>query len=957
LNDRLGPRGTQAIDTDDRLALRVDRTEVVAYEGDTIGSAMAAAGLTITGRSFKYHRPRGLMCMTGHCPNCLVTVDGIPNVRACITPVRHGMEVRRQNAWGTVDHDLLGIVDRFSFMLPPGFYYKIGHRPRWAWPLVEPIIRRIAGLGKLPRTTEHRRRNRINLHPDVLVVGGGPAGLAAAAEAARAGAGTVLVEGSEGPGGHLRPVERAQAPGEDVHGMHGADAVRVLANDARDAGAELLLATPAFGVFEGPLIAAAGRDALYRIRARHVIFTNGAIEQPSVFVNNDLPGVMLSGAVNRLLSLYRVLPGRQAIVATTSDRGYVTATALRAAGAAVLVADLRDDPAGAAVDDARRAGARVATGVTILAAHGRRAVRSVVVGRPDGRDARRIACDLVVIAGVLAPSTNLLAQAGAELAFDERTQAFLPEVLPPWMHAAGEVAGAPSLEAILAQGRLAGLEAAAAVGALLAPTGRFDELRSRAALAGDPVVLPPDAIQGSGKQFACMCMDVTSKELKTAVAEGFDSMELLKRYTTITMGPCQGKACQLPSQRLCGRSTGRSYEETPPTTARPPWTPVPLGVLASDARTPRRETQLHDRHVEAGASFLWTGDWRRPHHYASAEEEARAVHEAVGVIDVSTLGKFLVKGPQAVGFLERLYPNRFEDLPVGKIRYGVMLNDDGVIIDDGAVCRLASEEFFITATTGNAGSVDRWISWWLADWELDVRVVNVSAAYAALNLAGPHARKVMQRLTEMDVSAEALPYLACARGDVAGAPAIVLRIGFVGELGYEIHVPGSYAEHLWDAALAAGDRYGIQPFGLEAQRVLRLEKQHILVGQDTDAESDPYEAGLGWMVKLDKPDFLGRRALLEASAHDPRERLVGLVFEGDGVPPEGSAIVEDGRWVGRVTSCRRSPAHGGVIGMGWVPTDLAAEGRPVGVQADGRRFTASVTIGPIYDPEGARLRS
>lgn len=452
-------------------------------------------------------------------------------------------------------------------------------------------------------------------------------------------------------------------------------------------------------------------------------------------------------------------------------------------------------------------------------------------------------------------------------------------------------------------------------------------------------------------------MDVTAKELNGSVEEGFDSMELLKRYTTITMGPCQGKACMLSSQRLCGTATGQAFPETPPTTPRPPWTPVSLGVLASDRLVPRKETSIHDRHGDLGAEFMWAGDWRRPHHYASPVDECEAVHQRVGLIDVSTLGKFRVKGPDAVALLERLYPNRFSDLRVGRVRYGVMLNDEGVILDDGTACRLDDDEFFVTVTTGNTATIERWMSWWLADWGLDVQVLNVTGAYAAVNLAGPMSRRVMERLTDLDVSAEGMPYLASARAEVAGVPALVLRIGFVGELGYEIHFPSAYGEYVWDRIMEAGADLGIVPFGLEAQRILRLEKLHILVGQDTDAESDPYETGLSWMVKLEKPDFLGRRSLEWAEGAGPAERLVGFVADPSIIPPEGSAVVHDGVWVGRVTSSRRSVATVDVIGMAWVPSGWAVEGKPFEIQSGSVVIHANVTLKPFYDPEGARLRS
>jgi sarcosine oxidase subunit alpha len=927
----------EAIVRDRPVLIRLDGRTIHAFEGDTVASAVASAGVTITSRSFKYHRPRGLLCMTGSCPNCLMQIDGIPNVRACTEPVRDGMVVERQNAWPSVDRDIHGWLNTFSFMLPPGFYYKVFQRPRWAWPLIEPFIRSKAGLGVVPREQDHRPREVVDLHVDVLVIGGGVAGLSAAAEASAAGVTTIVVEQRSDP---------SPMPGSP----HELSARAELLTEAEAAGATVMRGTAAFGVFDGPLVVAAGPDRLTRIRARHLVFATGGIEQPAVFPNNDLPGVMLSSAAELLVGRFRVLPGRRSVVLTSSDRGHLTARLLRHAGSEVTVVDLRAD---AAADDLT-----VIPGSTVLAAAGRRRVRSVSVGTPGATSGRRLACDLVVVAGFSVPSTNLLSMTGATVAFDDETNAFLPVELPPATQAVGAVAGAPSIEAAVAQGRLAGLEAAASLGGPVeGGAARIEQLRAEAIRGADPVVLPPELGTGRGKQFACVCMDVTNKELKIAVREGFDSMELLKRYTTITMGPCQGKACMLSSQRLCGRATGRSFAETPPTTARPPWTPVELGTLAGWRRTPRKETSMHDLHADAGATFMWAGDWRRPHHYTTPEKEAEAVRTRVGLIDVSTLGKLRVKGPDAVELLERLYPNRFRDLAVGRVRYGVMLNDEGVILDDGAVCRLSDDEFFVTVTTGNTSAIERWITWWLADWRLDVRVLNVTGAYGAVNLAGPRAREVMAEVTDVDVSAEALPYLSATGMTVAGVASLVLRIGFVGELGYEVHFPSAYGEHLWRELMEAGWGFGILPFGLEAQRILRLEKQHILIGQDTDAESDPFEVGLGWMVKAEKPDFLGKRSLEDLVRSGSAERLVGFTMEDEWVPPEGASVVHEGVWVGRVTSARRSATAGSVIGLAWVPAGWANEGTVFEVQFGGTHAAARVALRPFYDPEGERLRS
>jgi sarcosine oxidase, subunit alpha len=874
------PQGGTLIDRSATLAIALDGRRISAFKGDTIGSAIAAADVTVTGRSFKYHRPRSLYCMTGACANCLVTVDGEPNVRACTRQVAPGMRVTRQNAWPSADFDLLRTFDRSSFALPAGFYYKTFHKPRFVWPMVEPIIRRVAGLGTLPsHPAGASHHDRVTVYPDVLVIGGGRAGLTAAAEAARAGRHTFLLEARDQVGGRLLASDPAT--------------VASLEQAARSAGVEIVTSTSAFGIFEGPLAAAASSNTLWRIRAGELVFATGAIEQGAVFASNDLPGIMLSEAVDRLLGLYGVLPGQNAVVVAYGPQAPATAAALERAGARVTV-----------VDPSRR---------PVIGAVGSKRVEGVVLG---GQGESRLPCDLLVLAGASVPATNLLSQAGARLRYQASIEAFVPDELPEGMRAVGSLTG-----------------------------------------AGPSPIIPAPMAPGDGKQFACLCMDVTEKEMRQSVKEGFDSAELLKRYTTLTMGPCQGKACLMSSLRLCAQLTNRPLPQVDRPTARPPYTPVSLGVLAAGHLVPRKETAIQERHVEAGAEFMWAGDWRRPHHYQDPRQECEAVHERVGLIDVSSLGKFRVTGPQSIALLERLYPSKLGDLKVGRIRYGAMLNDQGVILDDGTLCRLGEEEFFVTTTTGGTSAMDQWIKWWLADWGLDARIINVSGGYAAVNLAGPRSREVMQRVTDLDVSREALPYLMSARGELAGVPAVILRIGFVGELSYEIHVPSAYGQHVWDALMAAGNDFGIAPFGLEAQRILRLEKQHIIVGQDTDALSDPYGAGLSWMVKFDKPDFLGRRTLEETRDHGTTERLVGFTADAPQPPPEGAAVVEAGRPIGRVCSSRRSEQLKTIVGMAWVPSGLAEDGKTFEIAYDGQRASARVVLKPFYDPEGVRLRS
>jgi sarcosine oxidase subunit alpha len=878
-----------------------DGKPVEAYEGDTVGSALYAAGRRTFSRSFKYHRRRGLLCCAGQCPNCIVAVDGAPGVRACTEPVREGMKVEHLNAQPGLDLDVMRATDLVGTKFtPPGFYYKTFIRPRKLWPVYEKVLRHAAGLGVLRKEqperewrTEYRRR-----HADVLVVGGGAAGRQAAADAAGKGEDVVLVD--EGP----LPIEPI-------------------------AGVEILARASALGYFDGMVPVWQG-DTLHQIRARRHVFATGAIEQPLVFAGNDLPGVMLSGGAVRLTELYAVSPGARAVVATTSDRGLEAAARLADSGVQIVaVADLRTERTAAARRLAER-GIEVLIDHAIVAAKGGKTVEGAVLA-PNGVEGasveRTFDCDLVVVSGGFAPATSLVLQAGAQTRYDTARGCFVLDELPPDVTAVGDVAGVDG-----------------------------------AGADGDSVAVavpPPVSGAGHGKCFACLCEDVTAKDIHVSVEEGYDSIELCKRYTTVTMGPCQGRMCQLPAIRLMAQETGQSLEQVGTTTARPPWVSVPMGVLAGRPFEPAKRSSIHGRHRELGANVKWAGDWRRAYDYGDPQAEALAVHRAAGLIDVSTLGKLLVRGPDAGEFLDLLYPNRFSDLKPGRIRYGVISSDAGRIVDDGTICRIADDTFYVTTTSSGAGAVEEWFSWWLADWRMNVRLTDLTQGLSAVNLAGPRAREILSELTDLDCSPEAFKYLDGKQARIAGVNCLILRIGFVGEVGYEIHFAAAHGEHVWDALMRAGADKGLRPFGLEPQRILRLQKMHILVGQDTDSESTPFGAAMPWIVKLDKEaDFIGKWALEHYATEEPATRLVGFTLTNGYVPTEGSVILDGlGDPAGQVTSARFSPVLDRVIGMAWVPSPLARDGSTITISDEGRTLEAQIQTRPFYDPDGEVLRS
>ncbi len=855
---RLPPQPDELLDRSHEVVFFFRGEPVRAFAGDTIGSALFASGRRVFSRSFKYHRPRGLVCCSGGCPNCMLTVDGTPNVRSCVEPVRDGAVVEPQNVLGSLDRDLLSVVDKVGRPFTPvGFYYRTMIRPRRLWPLYEKVLRNVAGLGRIDkhrgRTTRYDAEHR---RVDVLVIGGGRSGLKAARAAAGRGESVLLVD------------ENARRFGAEPF--------------------EIVAPGRALGIYEGGLVPIDAGRLLLRVRAGRIVVATGAVEQPLVFPGNDLVGVMLPDGARRLIRDFAVKPGERAVVLAADDRALAVVEDLARAGVETVASiDLREhDP-------------------SEISAEGRRGrLHAVSIeGVPHE-------CDLLLAAGAPQPAYSLLAQAGARISYDADRGIFVPSELPEGVEAVGRVAG---------------------------DLGRLR---------------PTRACHGDGG-FVCLCEDVAVKDLERALAEGFDSIELAKRYTTVTMGPCQGRMCHLPSIRIYAHAQGTDEAAIGTTTARPPWAPVKLGLLAGRTHEPAKLTAIHHRHEELGADIIWTGAWRRPHSYGDAPAEAKNVHDAVGVIDVSTLGKLLVAGPDAVEFLERLYPNRYADLKPGRVRYGVLSTDAGRIMDDGTVARLDDERFYVTTTSTGADSVLGWFEWWNAVWQLDVEIVNLTGALAALNVAGPQARELLAGLTATDLAAGGFKYLDAKEGRVAGVPCLMLRIGFVGELGYELHFASPYGEYLWDVLLERAAK----PFGLEAQRILRLEKQHIIVGQDTDSESNVLDANMTWIAKLDKDDFVGKWAIEHAQERGPRELLVGFVMANGTVPAEGGQVVRDGRPSGRVTSARWSERVGKAIGLAWLPPDLAEEDATFEIRVNGRLEQARVRLRPFFDPAGERLKS
>ncbi|MFQ5614186.1 MAG: FAD-dependent oxidoreductase [Anaerolineae bacterium] len=971
---RLPQHPSHKIDRARRFEFEFNGKTYPAFEGDTVASALWAAGVKVLGRSFKYHRPRGAFAMTSADTNTLVRVGDEPNVRASTRPVQPGMVVRPQNAWPSLNADVMSLTSLGSRFLPVGFYYKTFIRPRALWPVYEKVLRHAAGLGHVTPDAPDTCYDKKYEFADVLVIGGGPAGMSAALHAAGAGAEVLLLEEAPYLGGHLAYERRAADAGRDlIQQVLAEPRIRVELN------------TAAFGVYDSLWLGALKDETrLLKIRAGSLVAANGAFEQPLLFQNNDLPGVMLGSAAQRLMHLYAVRPGRRAVVLSANDDGLQVALDLHAAGVElVAVLELRPEPNPALVEELAGIGVAVETGRIVTEARGSKELLGVMLAEAQertppppegqGRLAARpgtlqfVPCDLLAVSAGWTPATGLLFQAGAKPVYDEARVEFLPGQLPPKVHAAGRVAGTHSLQVELFEGEMAGLNAARDAGYGPGAPGdlgqKVSTLKAAEPARTSNLVYIPG---GDKKSFLSFDEDVSIKDLRDAVAEGYGSMELLKRYSTLSMGPSQGKYESANTMALCAEANGQTIAETGTTTSRPPFSSVPLGALAGRIMEPVKYTPMHAWHLEHGAKMMNAGLWKRPEHYGDPSVEVLATRNRLGLIDVSTLGKMLIRGRDVPHLLEMLYTNRWRKLAVGRARYGVMCNDEGIVADDGVVAHLDEDTYYVTATTGGATGVYENIEWNLqSGWDFDLQVYNMTDTYAAMNLTGPHAREMLQPLTDIDLSNEAFPYMAARRGVVAGVPVIALRIGFTGELGYELHVPAGYALYLWETLLEAGQTYGIAPFGVEAQRIMRLEKGHFIIGQDTDGLTDPFMAHLDWIVKMDKSDFLGKPSLVNIQKQGVAHRLVGYqMLDPQVVPEEANQIVQPNPdWplgleiVGRVTSARYSPTLKQSIGLCWLPVERGRPGTEFTVRVRGELHTGQVVPLPFYDPEGKRLKS
>ena len=949
MTNRLTAQPGEIIDRSTSLSFTWNGKAIIGYQGDTIASAIAASGVDVFGRSMKYHRKRGILTADHWDPNLFVQVGDEPNVRAGSRPLEANMMVSSQNVWPSLEFDLGAANQLVGRFLSSGFYYKTFMRPRFLWPLYQKVLKKFAPGGRIHwETSTHGAYDKRYLHPDVLVAGGGPAGMGAALAAADDGASVLLVEQYGDLGGHL-------LWGDDAQREQGAD----LAAACRAHGnIEVLVDSTVTGRYDHNWISIMQRshdiapERLIKARAGVMVVAPGLVERPYVFAGNDTPGVMLSGATRRLINLWAVKPGNKAVVMTANPDGDAAVTDLERVGVEVV-----------AVLDARK-------GESIVSVEGKSRVSKVALS-----DGRTLNADLVVTATGWTAPTSLLNMAGDRPVYDATAARYFSNSLPNNILAAGGIAGDGSTAELEAHGRATG--ELAANRALrrrhdrVAQTARSNDptwdkpaemVDNRTPLTRSP---HPECYRSTTHGMVDFSEDVSSKDLIQASKEGFDSIELMKRYTTVTMGPSQGKLETVNAAAVLAEANKVSMAEIGTTVWRPPFAPITLGALAGRIHEPVRRSALQDWHDAHGASPLLAGQWVRPDHYGDPMGEADNVRNNVGLIDVTPLGKLDLRGPDVSKLLELVYVNKWSKLDIGRVRYGTMVAEDGVVSDDGVTGRLGEDHWLMTCTSSGAGAVwellEDWLQTYRPEWQ--VHVTAVTGGLTSINVAGPHSRTLLERIVEgVDLSADAFPYFSVRQGTVASvSDCIIWRIGFTGELSYELHVPSGHALHVWEELLTQGDDLGCRPFGVEAQRILRLEKGHYIVGQDTDGLSKAPTAGLGGLVKLDKPDTIGLPELKAAYERTDLPILVGVQTDDPAIVPEEAAQIVDGdsnTILGRITSSRMSPTLGRSVCLAQVNPSLAAAGSSITVLlADGRRITATVQEHHAHvDPEGARQR-
>jgi sarcosine oxidase subunit alpha len=877
-----------------------------------------------------------------------MNVDGRMHIKTCQTAVKEGMVVEPQ---GSIEFDLKSIADWFSWTMPTGFYYKMFYKPQWFWKIVKETMRAMPGsMARVRPLATRPHFDAVNLSPEVLVVGGGLAGMEAAITAAETGIRVVLIETNPALGGF----EAFQGEA----GYHLAqESIRRL---EQHSNITVLTSTTVSAIYpDGLAVCVQSCDddnfveRSYHVRAGATVIATGTGSMPMIFEDNDRPGILLPEAAQKMVQLWGIKPGSCVLIAGGDD--YLAEVALQLLENGVSLAGLVDfREHGPGEELALRLtlkGVKVWSGYTLTGTRGRRRIRAATLAALDGSDVRRVSCDTIVASSGRYPRHKLLGQIGARMVYDAELNFYLPETLPPAYQAAGRMLGLEDPESIKAQGRNA---AAKALQTLGFDASQAPELESSV----NPVSLQPllsdDAKKA--KTFVCYCHDVSEKNIEQAIDEGFDNIETCKRYTTATQGTCQGGMCEANFAHLLANKRPELGARVLPTT-RPPVATISLGSLAAGHHDHPQLSPLHHVQLEQGGNAARMGSWMRVMDFGDQEAESLAVHHAAGICDVSMLGKFRVFGPDAEKLLNRVMTKKVDNLAGDKILYYAACNQAGILIDDGVALKMADHDYFVTTTTGRAPITEEWFSRWCRDEDWQVSIVNLTETKASINVAGPEARNVLSKLTACDMSDEALPFLNWAQLNIAGVDLVAMRMGFVGELSYELICPSSQAVFLWKQLLDAGKPFGLIPFGLEALNICRLEKGHAVPNLDTDGFTTLFESSFGWMLNRTKKETVGKPMLDLIAKEELHEQVIAFSLGGRSPIADGCLVVNGPRQLGRVTSIRYSPLLDKSIGLALVaPHEDWRDGGKVRLWHGDREIEADFAKAPFYDPSGERMK-
>lgn len=970
--NRLNHLPTLKIESAQKIPFIYKEKQYYGVKGDTIASALFANGVRVFSRSLKYHRPRGLYSLDGECSNTLMEVNGVPNVRCENTLLESGMIVQEQNVKGSAENDMMSFMDKLDWMMPAGFYYDVMHKPAKIWPVAIRQIRKTAGLGTIcPNFELPDRFDEVFLTADVCVIGGGPAGMMSAIASAEQGLRVVLLESRPWLGGFFEYRSAKHSSGCPLHDR----AAELVASVRSHDNIRLFTHTPCVGTYNNGLVTGfqtgTASDAFSQryveIRAGSIVAATGSIERPLIFDNNERPGVMQIGCALRMAKTYGLLPGNEAVFSIGHDLGLEAAVELHDLGLSIAcIADIREDGQDPSLLETIAAkNIPLFKGWVAQKAFGRKRVRKVRLTSIDGMMKRAFSCDLLVASAGMTPVTGPITIAQGKLSYDDYTGCFLPSTLPEGMFPAGRVLGLSDAASIEASGRLAGLKASLACGA-----GSSSEVeKAEKALASLPgpargTKLAAAPVKGR-KSFICFDEDATIKNIKQAIHKGFDVPELIKRFTATGLGPGQGG---IPGHNL--PLYVARYQMLPdmairPTNVRPPLVPTLIATYAGTNHKMFKTTPIDAMQRKDGGIFRNIGVWQRARYFSSdysCRSEILNVRNNVGMLDGSTLGKFRLHGPDALKVLQRIYVSDMSRVKEGRIKYSAMCNEDGCVIDDGVVVKLDENDYYFTTSTGRAGQTIEWIRYHTRYDGWDFAVVNLTDAMGVINLSGPNARKVLEQVVDIDISNTAFGFSEYKETTLAGTiPVRAMRLGFVGELSYELHVPASYMQAAWLMIKKAGRPFNIQNFGVEAQNVLRMEKGHIILGQESEQRTNLLDIGLGFLWDRSKTDAktVGAVALHQAENHPARLKLVGFKMENHNRAPRDGSLIVDDTIRGYVCTARESFTLKEAVGMALVEAELAKIGTRLSIYEDecgDERIYGTVVNMPFYDPEGQRMK-